>query len=264
MWFARRMAVIARKILLIIGMLSLTSLSLLVLLGEGERGERRRFLLLLLLRLSRLRLLLRSTEFAFAIAHAILIEPFYKHFLRAPFVWFRQDSDVNELPTPTPMLTPTLQPPPSSQEAYGPPYVANPALKQALFEELRDANRCSVDSICACLNRNIDPNTPDRDNNNDRPLHYAAKQANIELMSLLLRYEANVDRTNALGQTPLMVACQGPSRRHVACVDFLVSCGVTKGSLWLQRAAAVHLNIQRSQRAYGRWPTRCWCFQHVL
>lgn len=103
-------------------------------------------------------------------------------------------------------------------------YIPNQALEEALIEELQNGSNISLTAISASLAQNIDPNIPDRSNSSsNRPLHQAAKYGNAKLIALLLDAGANIDQVNALGQTPLMIACAFTSRRHFACAELLIS-----------------------------------------
>ena len=103
-------------------------------------------------------------------------------------------------------------------------YIRNQALEEALIEELQNGSNMSLTAISASLAQNIDPNIPDLSNSSsNRPLHQAAKYGNVKLISLLLDAGANIDQANALGQTPLMIACAFTSRRHFACAELLIS-----------------------------------------
>ena len=103
-------------------------------------------------------------------------------------------------------------------------YIPNQALEEALIEELQNGPNISLAAISASLAQNIDPNIPDRSNSScNRPLHQAAKYGNAKLMALLLDAGAKIDQANALGQTPLMIACAFTSRRHFACAKLLIS-----------------------------------------
>ena len=105
-------------------------------------------------------------------------------------------------------------------------YIPNQALEEALIEELQNGPNVSLTVISASLAQHIDPNIPDRSNSSsNRPLHQAAKYGNAKLIALLLDAGANIDQANALGQTPLMIACAFTSRRHFACAKLLISRG---------------------------------------
>lgn len=105
-------------------------------------------------------------------------------------------------------------------------YIPNQALEEALIEELQNGPNISLTAISASLAQHIDPNIPDRSNSSsNRPLHQAAKYGNAKLIALLLDAGAIIDRANALGQTPLTIACAFTSRRHFACAELLISRG---------------------------------------
>lgn len=110
-----------------------------------------------------------------------------------------------------------------NSKANGTEYISNQALEEALIEELHNGPNISLTAISSCLSQRIDPNIPDRPNSSNRPLHYAAKYGNTKLMTLLLDAGASIDQVNALGQTPLMISCRFPSRRHLACAKLLMS-----------------------------------------
>jgi len=102
-------------------------------------------------------------------------------------------------------------------------YISNQALEEALIEELQNGPNVSLVAIGSCLSQHVNPNIPDRSNSSNRPLHYAAKHGNTKLIAMLLDAGANIDQVNALGQTPLMIACQFNFRRHFACAGLLIS-----------------------------------------
>ena len=105
-------------------------------------------------------------------------------------------------------------------------YISNQALEEALVEELQNGPNVSLAAISSCLSQHVDPNISDSSSSSsssNRPLHYAAKYGNSKLTALLLGAGANIDQVNALGQTPLMIACQLISRRHFACAELLIS-----------------------------------------
>ena len=102
------------------------------------------------------------------------------------------------------------------------PFESMRALEEALVEELQNGPNVSLAAISSCLSQHVDPNISGSSSSN-RPLHYAAKYGNSKLTALLLDAGANIDQVNALGQTPLMIACQFISRHHFACVELLIS-----------------------------------------
>ena len=131
----------------------------------------------------------------------------------------RVPKEIKEMCDGSPVATTT------SSEPFE--YISNQALEEALIEELQNGPNVSLAAISSCLSQHVDPNISDSSSGSsstsNRPLHYAAKYGNRKLTALLLDAGANIDQVNALGQTPLMIACQFISRRHIACAELLIS-----------------------------------------
>ena len=165
-----------------------------------------------------------STSSSFPL-HVVHVEPFFVQIFRRfrPMKSRRVPKEIKEICDDNPAAT-----------TSGPfEYISNQALEEALIEELQNGPNVSLAAISSCLSQHVDPNISDSNSGSgsgsgssstsNRPLHYAAKYGNRKLTALLLDAGANIDQVNALGQTPLMIACQFISRRHIACAELLIS-----------------------------------------
>lgn len=159
-----------------------------------------------------------STSSSFPL-HVVHVEPFFVQIFRRfrPMKSCRVPKEIKEIcdgnSNPTTFCEPFE-------------YISNQALEEALVEELQNGPNVSLAAISSCLSQHVDPNISDSSSSSsssNRPLHYAAKYGNSKLTALLLGAGANIDQVNALGQTPLMIACQFISRRHFACAELLIS-----------------------------------------
>lgn len=147
------------------------------------------------------------------------VEPFFVQIFRRfrPMKSCRVPKEIKEICDGNPAATTTSEPF---------EYISNQALEEALIEEMQNGPNVSLAAISSCLSQHVDPNISDSSSSSsssNRPLHYAAKYGNSKLTALLLDAGANIDKVNALGQTPLMIACQFISRHHFACAELLIS-----------------------------------------
>jgi ankyrin repeat protein len=72
--------------------------------------------------------------------------------------------------------------------------------------------------VVALLKRGMDANTVDR--TGQPVLHIAAREGNLEVLRVLVQAGADIDKRNAMKETPIMLAALGG---HVKLVEFLIS-----------------------------------------
>ena len=107
----------------------------------------------------------------------------------------------------------------------GPRFISNILLEKILFDELLSGKKTSLRSIQECLASKIDPNVKNKNDFNNRPLHYAAKYGNIALAELLICSGGQVNLANKLGETPLLLAARGENEKYTEFVSLMISNG---------------------------------------
>jgi len=128
-------------------------------------------------------------------------------------------------------------------KVYGPPYVRNEQLEEDFIEEVRSESfSVRVLHRYLCIHK-INPNIHSKkkyQQNQNKPLHYAAKHGSTRLIRMLLRAGADPNTTNIMHKTPLMVACRGRKSCHTECVKLLLKTKECKVELRdLEKATAL-------------------------
>lgn len=110
-------------------------------------------------------------------------------------------------------------------------------------------NKCSFCSVCRCAKyllqygATINGRTQDE---NDTPLHVAARHGLLEHVELYLRYGAAVDRQNDEGLSPLNTACSQPQevqdlQRYFKVTQVLVAAGADVTSTDQDKHTPLHM-----------------------
>jgi ankyrin repeat protein len=128
-----------------------------------------------------------------------------------------------------------------SKQSFGPPYSKDGDLANDFLIEVSNKHPSLKIIREYLLEFKADPNTFNRNDNNNTGLHYAAFHDNLGLAKLLLHSKAHLIRRNATGATPIIVASQTTAKKgRIKVLSYLLKRGAPTNSFDISGRTALH------------------------